>query len=72
MKGRLLVAVWTLRVSRHHNHQSSQQECTEFVTVSLANSMEDCTGIRTGNDAQLRERESANDTHHAHSKMTGS
>ena len=25
-----------------------------------------------GNDAQLRERESANDTHHAHSKTTGS
>ena len=25
-----------------------------------------------GNDAQLRKRESANDTHHAHSKMTGS
>ena len=26
MMSRLLVAVWTLRVSRHHNHQSSQQE----------------------------------------------
>ena len=33
---------------------------------------DDCTGIRTGNDAQLRERESANDTHHAHCKTTGS
>ena len=34
--------------------------------------MEDCTGIRTGNDAQLKERESANDTHHTHSKTIGS
>ena len=42
------------------------------VTVSLADSTEDCTGIHMGNDAQLRERESANDTHHAHSKTTGS
>ena len=40
--------------------------------VSLADSTEDCTGIRMGNDAQLRERESANNTHHAHSKTTGS
>ena len=45
---------------------------TELVTVSLADSTEDCTGIRRGNDASYRERESANDTHHAHSKMTGS
>ena len=45
---------------------------TETVMVSLADSTDDCTGIRTGNDAKLRERESANDTHHAHSKMTGS
>ena len=34
--------------------------------------MDDCTGIRTGNDTSYRERESANDTHHAHSKTTGS
>ena len=40
--------------------------------VSLADSTDDCTGIRMGNDAQLRERESDSDTHHAHSKMTGS
>ena len=45
---------------------------TELVTVSLADSTDDCTGIRTGNDASYRERESANDTHHAHSKTTGS
>ena len=36
--------------------------------VSLVDSTEDCTGIHTGNDAKLREQESANDTHHAHSK----
>ena len=40
--------------------------------VSLADCTEDCTGIRTGNDAKLREQESVSDTHHAHSKMTGS
>ena len=72
MKSHLLVVVWTLRISCHHNHQPSQQECTRVVMVSLADSMEDCTGICTGNDAQLRVRESANDTHHAHSKTTGS
>ena len=44
----------------------------KLVTVSLANSTDDCTGIHTGNDAKLRERESASDTHHAHSKTTGS
>ena len=44
----------------------------KLVTVSLADSTEDCTGIRMGNDAKLREQESANDTHHAHNKMTGS
>ena len=45
---------------------------TELVTVSLADSMDDCTGICTGNDASYRERESANDTHHAHRKTTES
>ena len=44
----------------------------KLVTVSLADSTDDCTGIRTGNDASYRERESANDTHHAHNKTTGS
>ena len=48
------------------------KKSTGLVTVSLVDSTEDCTGIRMGNDAKLRERESANDTHHAHSKMTGS
>ena len=45
---------------------------TKLGTVSLADSTEDCTGIRTGSDAKLREQESANDTHHTHSKTTGS
>ena len=40
--------------------------------VALVDSTDDCTGIHMGNDAKLRERESANDTHHAHSKTTGS
>ena len=48
------------------------RKSTGLVTVLLADSTEDCTGIRTGNDAKLRERESDNDTHHAYSKMTGS
>ena len=45
---------------------------TKLVTVSLVDSTEDCTGIHTGIDAKLRERESANNTHHAHNKTTGS
>ena len=48
------------------------KKSTGLVMVSLADSTEDCTGIRTGNDTKLREGESANDTHQAHSKMTGS
>ena len=45
---------------------------TELVRCRWRTSTDDCTGIRTGNDASYRERESANDTHHAHRKMTGS
>ena len=51
---------------------TERKKSTGLITVSLADSTEDCTGIRTGNDAKLRERESAGDTHHATSKMTGS
>ena len=48
------------------------KKSTGLITVLLADSTDDCTGIRTGNDVKLRERESTNNTHHAHSKMTGS
>ena len=48
------------------------KKSTGLIMVSFTDNTEDCTGIRTGNDAKLRERESANDTHHAHSKTTGS
>ena len=49
------------------------KEGTELVRVSLVNSTDDCTGIDTGNDTlYFWKRESANDTHHVHSTMTGS
>ena len=58
--------------ARHLSYQPSQIDKAKIVTVSLAFSTDDCTGICMRNDAKLRERESANDTHHAHGKMTGS
>ena len=33
---------------------TEKKKITEVVTVSLADSTDDCTGIRTGNDAKLK------------------
>ena len=59
-------------ISSPQSTDITAKKSTGLATVSLADSTEVCTGINTGNDVKLRERESANDTHHAHSKMTGS
>ena len=53
-------------ITSHHRKSPNLQRC------HWRTSTDDCTGIRMGNDASYRERESANDTHHAHSKTTGS
>ena len=68
----MLIAVWTLRVSRHDNHQSSQQESTGLVTVSLADSTEIVQESARGMTQVKGARKCQRHPPRPHSKMTGS
>ena len=58
--------------AHHHNHQPSQQTTEVVMECHWCEATDDCTGIRTGNDANFGSKTVPMTPPNVHNTMTGS